>query len=85
MDEMKLRRDLEKAHLATVGLDQVGDRLEAIADSLHVKWEKSKADDPEGREACWRQLKAVRELQRSFKQDIDAGRLAEVELEKMNG
>jgi hypothetical protein len=85
MDETKLRRDLERAHQAKTTLEQVDFRIEAMASNLHAKWEATKSEDFEGREACWRQLKAVRELQRSFKQDIDAGRLAEVELEKMNG
>lgn len=82
MNEEKIHRDLDRAHLASIGLEQVQERLDAIASSLHIKWEESRAEDAEGREQAWRMLKATRELKRSFMQDINAGRLAQAEIEK---
>ena len=80
-----LIEEIENGHIARTVLDTVGDRLDLMANNVHIAWEESKFDDVEGREAAWRQLKAIRELKRSFLNDLDSAKLAQKQLEKENG
>ena len=82
-DRVKLQRDLERGHAAGIVYEQLEDRFLKIADDLHEKWESS--EDAEVRDDCWRDLKALRRLQRSFMSDFNAAKLAQAELEKLNG
>ena len=85
MNKDQLLKDLERGHVANLVLDQIGEKLDLMAENIHAEWESSKHDDVDGREACWRQLKAVRELKRAFMSDQRDARLAQTELEKANG
>lgn len=84
-DQHKLLADLEKGHQANLILDQIEGRLDLMMANLHKEWENTKWDDSEGREAIWRQLHSIRELKRSFMNDLKSAKLAQVELEKLNG
>ena len=84
-NEHRLLKDLETGQQANIALDLVGDRLDLMRTNLHEKWESTKWDQREEREECWRQLKAISELKRSFMNDIKGAKLAQVELEKDNG
>lgn len=84
-NQHNLIQEIEQGNLSQLAYDQVTQRLDAIAETLHVKWENSKAADSEGREEAWKMLKAVKELRRSFEADIRDGVVASKQLEKLNG
>jgi len=85
MNQSDLIKSLELGQVSTLVLDQIGEKLDLMANNIHAEWEASKSDDVEGREFCWRQLKAVRELKRAFQADQRDARLAQAELEKHSG
>jgi hypothetical protein len=82
---MTLNKELERGARAQSVYDEVKDRIEVIRSNLHTKWEDSGTFDTKGREQAWYMLKALNELQRSFLEDIDTGKLAKAQLEKDNG
>lgn len=78
---MSLETELNEGMLAKQVLDSVKASLDLIRENLHKEWEQSKADDLDGRENAWRMLKAVNELERSYINKINTGKLASKSLE----
>lgn len=78
-------KEIELAARAQRIYDDQCERMAVIRQNLHQEWENSAASDAEGREAAWRMLKALNELERSYLTDIDTGKLAQAELEKEDG
>ena len=62
-------------------LDELSSRFDIIEASLHNMWENTKASDKEAREDAWLQLNALKQLRKSFKLDIDTGKLAQKQIE----
>jgi hypothetical protein len=65
--------------------DSIRERLDVIRENLHREWEKSKAEDRDGREHAWSMLKALNELERSYLKDIMTGKLAQKQIEDRDG
>ena len=69
----------EKAINSSLIYEDIKERIEEIRQNLHSKWEGTLASDYEGREQTWNMLKALNELERSYLNDIDTGKLLEKE------
>ena len=65
--------------------DACKDRLEIMRQEIHLRWEESNDNDLEGRDRAYFMLKAIRQLEQSFKTDIDTAKLAKKQLELQNG
>lgn len=77
-----LEQELSDGQTAQRIYDDIKSRIDLIKANLHAKWEDSNADDVEGRESAWQMLKALRELERSYLNDIVTGKMASTQLEK---
>lgn len=82
-DENKLNREIEAGARASREYEAVKPRIDLIAENLHRMWENTKAADSQLRESIWYQLKALSEIDRSFQNDINTGKLASKEAENV--
>jgi len=82
MDD-KLKQALRKADYAHALLADptLIDAWEKVEGDLHKMWAASKSDDTDGREALYRELHGLKSVRARLEQTINAGKLAEKELE----
>ena len=82
---MSLEQELSKGLQAQKQYEAVKDRLLLMREEIHKRWEDSNSADMEGREKAYYMLNAIRQLEQSFKTDIDTAKLAKKQLEIENG
>ena len=75
-DDQNLREDLERGLNAQHIYDDLRDRFEGIRDALHKEWAETTDVQDNKREECWRLLKALNTLEKSYFNDIRAGQQA---------
>lgn len=83
MPEDKTRQALRKAEHAKTLLEDptLTGAWEQVEGDLHKMWAASKSDDTDGREALYRELHGLKSVRARLEQTINAGKLAEKELE----
>lgn len=82
MDD-KIKQAIRKAEHAKTLLENpvLTGAWEQVEGDLHKMWANSKSDDTDGREALYRELHGLKSVRARLEQTINAGKLAEKELE----
>ena len=85
MDELKLRKDMDRAAKAQVLMaDEIlAEAFEALEADYIKGWKQTDARDTQGREALWFAARVVRVVQDHLRSTIENGRVAEAEIRKL--
>lgn len=85
MNELELKEKMQRAeHAKRITEDKlVKEALAGIRDNLYQKIRASSFKDAEGRENCYRLLRAVDEFEAQFKKWMDDGKVAQSTWEKL--
>lgn len=83
MSEDKTRQAIRRAEHAKALLDDptLTGAWGQVEGDLHKMWASSKSDEMDGREALYRELHGLKSVRARLEQTINAGKLAEKELE----
>lgn len=82
MDELELKRAINKGDQAIKQLESQKELWDDIEADLWTMWKKSKSDDVEGRESIYREHHAILAIQAKLKSIISLGKKAEEELKQ---
>ena len=76
-----LQKVLAVGEISQRALDELESKFALIRQNLHDTWEGTKSNESDRREAAYRQLHALNEIERAFNRDIDSAKMASKELE----
>lgn len=84
MDELALHRDVDKAAKATALLTDplLTEALSAIEEAAISVWRDTSDLEVAKRENSWQSVKAVERLRTKLKAHLDAGKLAQAEIDR---
>lgn len=81
---MSLEKEIERGRRAKILLENelFVEALALIRENIHREFENSKSMDKEGREDCYRQLKATNEIERHIISVMNTGEMAKKQKEE---
>lgn len=79
-----LQSEMALGEISQRTLDELKSRFTLIEENLVSKWKETSSRQMEDREILYHQMHALRELKRSFVNDINTGKMAEKQLETEN-
>lgn len=81
----RLEAEVRRGHKADEAWRSLEDRFDEIYQNLLVKWSSTLVNENEAREQVFMMVHALKELQRSYFNEMKTGKLARAQLEKRRG